>query len=113
MAAAMTTECPSSATPRGCFLPPLPLAGEGAEPREAGGGSLRESQRRRQFVVVNAISPVEQLPQHVVHGLAVLRSRRRRVALRRLRRRGWIGGGRGGGKIGASGPPPLPQRCAS
>jgi hypothetical protein len=58
MAAATTTECTSSATQRGRFLPPLPLAGEGAEPtgrreappddkfREAGGGSLREYRRR-------------------------------------------------------------------
>jgi hypothetical protein len=45
MAAATTTECTSSATQRGRFLPPLPLAG-GAEQREAGGGSFRESQRR-------------------------------------------------------------------
>src|SRR3984893_3288096 len=93
---------------------PSPACGGGCRAKRGGWGlSPRVPTPPAVVGVVSAISPVEQLPQHVVHGLAVLRSRRRRVALRRLRRRGWIGGGRGGGKIGASGPPPLPQRCAS
>src|SRR6266481_7706525 len=46
----------------------------------------RERERPRRAETEREVSAIEQLPQNLVHGLAVLRSLRRRIALRLYRR---------------------------